>query len=46
MVAQKYKVIKSKRQDKKYSKIPEELVGADFKSKEMKDEVELLTLLI
>lgn len=42
----KYKVIKSKRQYKEYSTILEELVDADFKSKEMKDEIELLTLLI
>jgi HTH-type transcriptional regulator/antitoxin HigA len=41
-----YKVIKSKRQYKEYANILEELVSADFKSKEMKDEIELLTLLI
>jgi HTH-type transcriptional regulator / antitoxin HigA len=46
MVALKYKVIKSKSQYKEYSKMLEELVTADFKSKEMKDEIELLTLLI
>lgn len=46
MVALKYKVIKSKSQYKKYSKTLEQLVTADFKSKEMKDEIELLTLLI
>jgi HTH-type transcriptional regulator / antitoxin HigA len=46
MVALKYKVIKSKSQYKEYSKILEKLVSADFKSKEMKDEIELLTLLI
>lgn len=46
MVALKYKVIKSKSQYKEYSKILEELVSADFKSKERKDEIELLTLLI
>lgn len=46
MVALKYKVIKSKGQYKEYSKILEELVTADFKSKDMKDEIELLTLLI
>ena len=46
MVALKYKVIKSKSQYKEYSKILEELVTADFKRKEMKDEIELLTLLI
>jgi HTH-type transcriptional regulator/antitoxin HigA len=42
----KYKVIKSKSQYKEYSKMLEELVSTDFKSKEMKDEIELLTLLI
>lgn len=46
MVALKYKVIKSKTQYKEYSRMLEELVTADFKSKEMKDEIELLTLLI
>jgi HTH-type transcriptional regulator / antitoxin HigA len=46
MVALKYKVIKSKSQYKEYTKILEELVSADFKSKEMKEEIELLTLLI
>lgn len=46
MVALKYKVIKSKNQYKEYSKILEELVSADFQGKEMKDEIELLTLLI
>src|SRR5688572_9581628 len=46
MVALKYKVIKSKTQYKEYTKFLEELVSADFKSKEMKDEIELLTLLI
>lgn len=46
MVALKYKVIKSKTQYKEYSKMLEELVTADFKSKETKDEIELLTLLI
>jgi HTH-type transcriptional regulator / antitoxin HigA len=46
MVALKYKVIKSKSQYKEYSKTLEQLVTADFKSKEMKDEIELLTLLI
>jgi HTH-type transcriptional regulator / antitoxin HigA len=46
MVALKYKVIKSKSQYKEYSKMLEELVTADFKSKVMKDEIELLTLLI
>ena len=46
MVALKYKVIKSKTQYKEYTKFLEELVSADFKSKEIKDEIELLTLLI
>src|SRR5687767_12531615 len=46
MVALKYKVIKSKSQYKEYSKTLEQLVTAGFKSKEMKDEIELLTLLI
>jgi HTH-type transcriptional regulator/antitoxin HigA len=46
MVALKYKVIKSKTQYKEYTKFLEELVSADFKGKEMKDEIELLTLLI
>jgi HTH-type transcriptional regulator / antitoxin HigA len=46
MVELKYKVIKSKSRYKEYSKMLEELVTADFKSKEMKDEIELLTLLI
>jgi HTH-type transcriptional regulator/antitoxin HigA len=46
MLALKYKVIKSKTQYKEYAKFLEELASADFKSKEMKDEIELLTLLI
>ena len=46
MTALKYKVIKSKRQYREYASILEELVSADFRSKEMKDEIELLTLLI
>lgn len=46
MVTLKYKVIKSKTQYKAYCKTLEELVSADFKSNEMKDEIELLTLLI
>jgi HTH-type transcriptional regulator / antitoxin HigA len=46
MVALKYKVIKSKSQYKEYFKMLEDLVTADLKSKEMKDEIELLTLLI
>lgn len=46
MITMKYKVIKSKRQYKEYTKIFEELLSTDFKSKEIKDEIELLTLLI
>ena len=46
MVELKFKVIKSKKQYKDYSKMLEELVITDFKSKDMKDEIELLTLLI
>lgn len=46
MVALKYKVIKSKAQYKEYTRTLEELVSGDFKSKEIKDEIELLTLLI
>ena len=46
MVELKFKVIKSKKQYKEYSKMLEELVITEFKSKDMKDEIELLTLLI
>jgi HTH-type transcriptional regulator/antitoxin HigA len=46
MVALKYTVIKSKRQYREYTRVLEDLVFTDFKSKEMKDEIELLTLLI
>jgi HTH-type transcriptional regulator / antitoxin HigA len=46
MTALRFKVIKSKRQYKEYANILEELVSADFQSKDMKDEIELLTLLI
>ena len=46
MVALKYKVIKSNSQYKEYTKILEDLVSAGFESKEMKNEIELLTLLI
>jgi HTH-type transcriptional regulator / antitoxin HigA len=42
----KYKVIKTKAQYKLYCNLLEELVFADKKSKEIKDEIELLTLLI
>lgn len=46
MTALRYKVIKSKRQYREYANILEELVSAEIKSKDMKDEIELLTLLI
>jgi HTH-type transcriptional regulator / antitoxin HigA len=46
MTALRFKVIKSKRQYKEYATLLEELVSADFQSKDMKDEIELLTLLI
>lgn len=46
MVELKYKVIKSKAQYREYSRILEDLVAAEFKSKEMKDEIDLLTLLL
>ncbi|HTE33834.1 MAG TPA: helix-turn-helix domain-containing protein [Chryseolinea sp.] len=46
MVALKYKVIRSKRQYNEYSRILEDLAYSNFKSKEIKDEIELLTLLI
>jgi HTH-type transcriptional regulator / antitoxin HigA len=46
MTALRYKVIKSKRQYREYANILEELVSAELKSKDMKDEIELLTLLI
>ncbi len=42
----KYKVIKSKSQYKEYASILEVLVSVDAKSKETKEEIELLTLLI
>lgn len=42
----KYKVIKSKNQYKRYSQILEELALIGSKNKEIKDEIELLTLLI
>jgi len=42
----KYKVIKSKSQYKSYCKILEELVDVTPKSSAVKDEIELLTLLI
>lgn len=46
MTALRYKVIKSKRQYREYANILEELVCAEVKSKDMKDAIELLTLLI
>lgn len=46
MTVLKYKVIKSKTQYKKYADILEDLVTVDFKTRETKDEIELLTLLI
>ncbi|MCI0750252.1 MAG: transcriptional regulator [Flammeovirgaceae bacterium] len=45
-MALKYKIIKSKSQYKEYANILEELVTASSKSKEEKEEIELLTLLI
>jgi HTH-type transcriptional regulator/antitoxin HigA len=46
MATLKYKVIKSKTQYKEYSKILDDLVSVDVKNKEMRDEIELLTVLI
>jgi HTH-type transcriptional regulator/antitoxin HigA len=46
IIAMKYKVIKSKTQYKEYAKIMEGLASSDLKSKEIRDEIELLTLLI
>lgn len=46
MVELKYKVIKSKSQYKTYCNQLEELVFSSSKSKAVKDEIELLTLLI
>ena len=46
MEALKYKLIKSKSQHKEYSKILEDLTSVSVKSKEIKEEIELLTLLI
>jgi HTH-type transcriptional regulator/antitoxin HigA len=42
----KYKVISSKKQYKEYCNILEELVFADKKSKQVEEEIDLLTLLI
>jgi HTH-type transcriptional regulator/antitoxin HigA len=46
MAALKYKVIKSRAQYREYANLLEELVFTDSKTREMKDEIELLTLLI
>lgn len=46
MAALKYKVIKSKTQYKEYSNMLEELVFSGSKSRDTKDEIALLTLLI
>jgi len=46
MVALRYKVIKSKSQYKQYARSLEGLLTADLDCKEVKDEIELLTLLI
>ena len=46
MTALKYKIIKSKTQYKAYSNILEGLVFSGLKSRETKDETDLLTLLI
>jgi HTH-type transcriptional regulator / antitoxin HigA len=46
MVALKFRVIKSKTQYKDYTRILETLVDANTKTKEMRDEIDLLTLLI
>lgn len=45
-MALKYKIIKSKTQYKEYANILEELVTAGAKSKESREEIDLLTLLI
>jgi HTH-type transcriptional regulator / antitoxin HigA len=42
----KYKIVKTKSQYKLYCDILDELVFSDKKTKEMKEEIELLTLLI
>jgi HTH-type transcriptional regulator / antitoxin HigA len=46
MTALKYKVISSKTQYREYTKVLEELVFAETKSRDTKDEIALLTLLI
>ncbi|MBX2899548.1 MAG: transcriptional regulator [Cyclobacteriaceae bacterium] len=45
-MALKYKIIKSKAQYKEYANTLEELVMSNAKSKEAREEIELLTLLI
>jgi HTH-type transcriptional regulator/antitoxin HigA len=45
-MALKYKIIKSKSQYKEYATILEDLVTANSRNKETKEEIELLTLLI
>lgn len=42
----KYKIIKSKTQYKEYCNVLEELVFTNSKNKEIKDEIEMLTLLV
>ncbi len=46
MIALKYKIIKSKTQYRSYCKLLEKLLETKSKSKELKDEIELLTFLI
>lgn len=46
MIQLKYKVISSKKQYKEYCDIVEQLVFTDKKTKQIEDEIELLTLLI
>jgi len=46
MATIKYKVIKSKRQYKEYCIILEKIIDSQSKTKELKDEIELLTALI
>jgi HTH-type transcriptional regulator/antitoxin HigA len=46
MTTLKYKIIKSKTQYKEYANILEQLVFSNIKSRAIRDEIELLTLLI
>jgi HTH-type transcriptional regulator / antitoxin HigA len=46
MVALKFRVIKSKSQYKDYTRILENLVDSNTKTREIRDEIDLLTLLI